>query len=194
MYDQMHREIAQHFSVVWQAIAIIGAGFAILLRSDGSSLTDFTISAMILINSWLVAHIYNSNYWYNRNLVIIANIERQFLKNSDLQHVHYYFGKHRSIYAMVTHLRLQRDFAFILYILVILQHFYTRILPGISESICNFDWPRSIPYILIIIAYLYLKNCGLENVKKYREFLKNSPGIQIDTSNVTYGEGHPVDK
>jgi hypothetical protein len=32
------------------------------------------------------------SYWYNRNLVIIANIERQFLGRKE---IHYYFGKHR---------------------------------------------------------------------------------------------------
>jgi hypothetical protein len=44
------------------------------------------------------------SYWYNRNLVIIANIERQFLGRKE---IHYYFGKHRKKSAMITHLKIQ---------------------------------------------------------------------------------------
>src|SRR3546814_2866580 len=40
---------------------------------------DVAASLIILLCAWLYAHMLDAAYWYNRNLVIIANIERQFL-------------------------------------------------------------------------------------------------------------------
>jgi hypothetical protein len=62
---------------------------------------------MVTPYAWLFANLYDASYWYNRNLVIIANIERQFPGHDNLKEIHYYFGKHRKKSAMITHLKIQ---------------------------------------------------------------------------------------
>ena len=57
----------------------------------------------------MAANLIDSSYWYNRNLVIIANIERQFLELKDLKEIHYYFGAHRPKNKMITHLKVQME-------------------------------------------------------------------------------------
>ena len=31
-------------------------------------------------------------------------------------------------------------------------------------------------------------------IKDYKAFLNNSPGIEVDTSEITYGQGHPINE
>jgi hypothetical protein len=83
--------------------------------------------------------------WYNRNLVIIANIERQFLTESDLHNIHYYFGKHRNKSSMLTHLRIQWHLAFWLAALLVCFHFSIRVLGRIGQPWKNFEPQRALP-------------------------------------------------
>jgi hypothetical protein len=50
--------------------------------------------------------VYDASYWYDRNLGIIANIERQFLTKNNLNDIQYYFAEHRPTSKMLTHLRI----------------------------------------------------------------------------------------
>lgn len=133
---------------------------------------------------------YDASYWYNRNLAIIANIERQFLKKEDLKNIHYYFGKHRSKNVMLTHLQIQYALGLGLAVLVLLYHFFTRIVPGFDAPWKNFEFPRALPYVFTIIAIAYLKKLRDNRNKSYAEFIENSPGITVDTSDISYGIGH----
>ena len=71
---------------------------------------------------WLLAHVFEASYWYNRNLVIIANIERQTIRTEDLKEIHYYFGKHRHIGSMIYHLRVQFVFGLLMGVLLLSYH------------------------------------------------------------------------
>lgn len=191
MYDQMFNDINRHIMVVWQSIGLVLGAIATygLVGTDIITL-DVASGIIILLSTWLIAHLYDSSYWYNRNLAIIANIERQFLDTSDLNNIHYYFGKHRPENPMITHLRIQYYLGFTLAILVLLNHFFERVEPGFGEPWSNFEPMRIVPYVLAIVACFYLRYHKRRNDKKYTEFLTNSPGIDIDTSSVEYGVGH----
>src|SRR5690348_12295057 len=83
VYDQMFNDIDTHILVVWQSVGVLVGAFAIFALTEKQVITlDVAASLIILIAAWLIGHLYDASYWYNRNLVIIANIERQFLRQS----------------------------------------------------------------------------------------------------------------
>jgi hypothetical protein len=194
MYDQMFNDIDTHILVVWQSVGVVVGAFAVFALVEKNIIpTDYACSLMILLSAWLLAHLYDASYWYNRNLVIIANIERQFLKATDLKDIQYYFGKHRKKSAMLTHLKIQYALGVGIGVLFTLYHFTLRVLPGIHAPIQNFEFSRSLPYIVALAAAIFLWRLRVNRIGSYEEFLQNSPGIKVDTSGIQYGIGHPTD-
>ncbi|MDL0433835.1 hypothetical protein QPM17_22090 [Marinobacter sp. TBZ242] len=191
MYDQMFNDINRHIMVVWQSIGVLVSAFAIFALVEKKVISlDIATSIILLLSAWLVAHLFDASYWYNRNLAIIANIERQFLLKSDLKDIHYYFGSHRQKNKMIEHLRIQLSLGAALGGLVLLYHFFERVMPGFSAPISNFEPARSLPYIVVVVAVVYLRKQKVDAAEKYKEFIANSPGIKVDTSGVNYGKGH----
>lgn len=195
MYDQMFNDINRHIMVVWQSIGVLVGAFAIfaLVEKKVASL-DIAASIVLLLSAWLLAHLFDASYWYNRNLVIIANIERQFLMKEDLKNIHYYFGAHRPKNKMIEHLRIQLALGIGLGGIVLCYHFLERVLPGFSSPISSFEPIRALPYFLVVVSFFYLLNVKKHTKEKYEEFLKNSPGINVDTQDISYGIGHGHDK
>jgi hypothetical protein len=198
MYEQMFNDIDRHHKIVWQVIGVLIGSFTfIALAEKGIIPLDIAVSVIILLSLWVIAHVYDSNYWYNRNLVIISNIEKQFLKQTDLKDIQYYFGKHRDKNAVQTSLRIQLYLAWGIIGVFLTYHFISRILPGISLSFkdSRIDWIRCIPYLTAIIFYFVLVRwIKKKREANYIEFVTNSPGISIDTGNINYGDGHPTKK
>jgi hypothetical protein len=191
IYDQMFNDINRHILVIWQSISVLIGAFAIFSLTEKQIISlDIASSIILLLCTWLIAHLYDSSYWYNRNLVIIANIERLFLIKEDLRNVHYYFGKHRPKNRMISHLKIQYSLAIGLGLIIFLYHISVRVLPGINSPISEFEAARSLPYIVIILSLFYLNNVKKEKDRNYAEFLSNSPGIPIDTNGIQYGSGH----
>lgn len=191
MYDQLFNDINRHITVIWQSISVIIGAFAVFTLVAKKIISiDLASSIIVLLVVWLIAHLYDASYWYNRNLTMIANIERQFLGKEDLREIHYYFGRHRPVNSMLTHLKIQYALGIGLGGLVILYHFIIRVVPGFSYPISNLDINRCLPYILLVIAIIYLYRLRKNRNQSYLEFLKNSPGKEIDTSGIDYGVGH----
>ena len=191
IYDQLFNDINRHITVIWQSISVVIGAFAVFALVEKSIISiDLASSIVVLLVVWLIAHLYDASYWYNRNLAIIANIERQFLERNDLREIHYYFGKHRPVNSMLTHLKIQFALGVGLGFLVFTYHFIVRVVPGFSSSLANFDFGRSLPYILLLAAIMYLYWLRNNRNKSYLEFLKNSPGKDIDTIGIDYGVGH----
>jgi len=196
MYEQMFNDIDRHHKIVWQVIGVLVGSFAfIALAEKGIVPIDIAVSIVVLLSFWVIAHVYDSNYWYNRNLVIISNIERQFLNVTDLKDIQYYFGKHRNKNAIQTSLKIQLYIAWGIIAVFLIYHFMTRIYGGFflkwNES--NIDWIRLIPYATAIVFYFVLVRwIKKKRENNYLEFLSNSPGKTIDTSSINYGDGHPV--
>jgi hypothetical protein len=192
MYDQMFGDINRHIIVVWQSIGVLVGAFAILALVE-KNVVPLDIAIFLLLCAWLLAHLFDAAYWYNRNLVIIANIERQFLDSEDLKNIHYYFGEHRQSNKMIAHLRIQFMLGLGLGTIVLFYHFLERVQPGLSSSLSNFEVMRALPYLLLLVSIIYLFKFKIDCDKKYAEFIKNSPGITIDTGDITYGIGHGHD-
>lgn len=191
MYDQMFNDINRHIMVIWQSIGVLVGAFAIFALVEKNVISlDIATSIILLLSAWLIAHLFDAAYWYNRNLAIIANIERQFLLSTDLKDIHYYFGAHRQKNKMIEHLRIQLSLGAALAGLVLLYHFFDRVVPGFSSPISNFEPARSLPYIVVVAAIIYLRKLKVDAAEKYKEFIDNSPGAEVDTSGVSYGKGH----
>lgn len=190
MYEQMFRDIAQAYTVVWQSVASVFAAFAaIALAEKGLVPVDLSLTIVLLVITWFGLNVLECSYWYNRNLCIIANIERQFLKQKDLSDIHYYFGAHRPN-KMISHLQNQMFLAIGLSVTVLAYHFYDRVVPGLGEPISQFDFMRALPYLVAIICGLVLLGTQRQRNIDYKEFLEHSPGIHVDTTGVRYGTGH----
>ena len=190
MYNQLMNDINRHIIVVWQSIATLVAAIAAFsLVKDRIISLDVAVTVVLIACVWLIAHVYDASHWYNRNLVMIANIERQFLRTTDLKEVHYYFGKHRPEGAMISHLRIQRALGLAVAILVLFFHAYTIIAPVLWGAKA-FDIFNVVPWAVALggcwVWYKSAKDCRV----KYAEFLRNSPGVEVDTSDIEYRSGH----
>jgi len=96
MYREVWNNINRHMTVVWQSAGVLAGAFALFALVDkGAFNVDVASALLVLIASWLVAHTYDANGWFSRNLVIVANIERQFLRSSDDREIHFFFKRHR---------------------------------------------------------------------------------------------------
>jgi len=188
MYDQLWNNINRHILVVWQSVGVLVGIFAVFSLVEKKIISiDIASTLIILISSWLIAHVIDASLWVNRNLAIITNIERQFLKEEDLRNIHYFFGE-RPKKDMLDHLQIQFWLGILIAGIVLAYHLINRVLPGIGSPISNFKVERSLPYIVLIPCIILLFKLYRKNIKRFEEFLKNSPGIKINTSERDSGE------
>ncbi len=191
MYDQLFNDINRHIMVIWQSVGVLVGAFAIFALVEKKVIPlDIAASIILLLCSWLIAHLLDAAYWYNRNLAMIANIERQFLSHSDLKEIHYYFGAHRPKNRMLEHLKLQLALGLGLGAIVILYHFFSVVLLAIDCNGSALTFLNTIPYVLVIVATVYLIRLKRKLDAKYDEFITNSPGKDINSDDIKYGVGH----
>lgn len=197
MYDQMYNDINRHISIIWQPITVLVGSFALLAAGMREIVSiDIAVALVIVLVGWLIANLYDSAYWYNRNLAIIANIERQFLRQTDLTDIHYYFGIHRSKKSVITHIRIQWWLGLFIGGLVLLYHTFAEVLNTRlfnSNPIVPLHWELSLPYIALIVIFIFILLFRINRIRAYAAFIKNSPGIDVDTTGIDYGVGHPTD-
>jgi hypothetical protein len=195
MYGQMMHDIDRHIMVIWQSVGVLVGSLAVIaLAEKGIVSLDVSTAIIILLCAWLFAHLVDSAYWYNRNLAIIANIERQFLHQTDLRDIHYYFGEHRPKNRMIAHLRTQMIFGIALGALVLANHFFSRVVPGLGAPWSNFEPVRALPYVAAVLAVVWPLLANRATNVKYAEFLANSPGKTVDSTGIEYGPGHGFPK
>lgn len=194
MYNQLYNDINRHILVSWQSIVVLTTSLVALVLQEKAFIPMWLSTTIILvIIGWFIAHLYDSSYWYNRNLVIIANIEKQFLEQDDLKLIHYYFGKHRPKNKMISHLELQYYFGLCISVIAMLYHFIVKIWPvlcSISHGSQNFSILDFLPYITALILFFLLREFKFKSDARYYEFLHNSPGKSIITEGIKYGIGH----
>ena len=85
MYDQMFTTIDRRHKNIWEMVIAIGGGIGILqicsCRCD--FYFDIAIIGYIIGLFWILARLIDANYWCNRNLFIIHEIERQLLDGKE---------------------------------------------------------------------------------------------------------------
>jgi hypothetical protein len=65
MYNQLMNDINRHIVVVWQSVtALLGAFAAWSLIEKNIISLDVAVTFIIVIAIWVIAHVYDSAYWY----------------------------------------------------------------------------------------------------------------------------------
>jgi len=183
MYGTMWDNINRHLTVVWQSSGILVGGTAIFALVENKSLSlDIASSIVVLVGGWAVLHAYDANSWYNRNLAIIANIERQFLNATDAKQIHYFFTRHRKPH-MVDHLKIHALLGFALAILALSYHFFLQVWPGRHLPMSNFDPQRLLPYVTAAGTVVALGLFRSHYLKAHKRFETQSPGLQAEGQN-----------
>lgn len=195
MYRQMFSDINRHMTVVWQSVSVVVGAFAIFALVEKQILpVDVAVSLMVMLCAWLYAHMLDAAYWYNRNLVVIANIERIFLRSSDAKDVQYYFTAHRSSKnKMITQLRIQSFLGIGIGIIVLIFHLSQRVWVGLGSDLQHFELSRALPYLTAVGALWYCSWLSGDRRAAYQTFLRNSPGIPTCTDGIVFGPGHTID-
>ena len=195
MYRQMFADINRHMTVVWQSVSVVIGAFAIFALVEKAIIPlDIASSLIVMLCAWLYAHMLDAGYWYNRNLAIIANIEKQFLLESDLKDIQYYFGAHRSkSNKMISQLRIQAFLGVGIAVLVILSHFIDRVWPGFGSAISHFEFSRAFPYLTLFGSLGFCAWFWDDRRKSYVTFVTNSPGITVNVQGIVFGPGHTID-
>jgi hypothetical protein len=182
MYSEMWNNINRHLTVTWQAVGVLAGGFAVFfgLAERQAISIDMAAALMLLIAAWQLCHVYDANTWFNRNLGIISNIERQFLTKRDEKEIEFYFTEpHRKPGNLVGHLRVQRAFGLGVIALVLGIHFASRVLPGIHSPFSNFEPLRAAPYVTAAICAWWVMTERAQQIGRQKEFVKRSPGAPV---------------
>ena len=176
MYGATWDNINRHILVVWQSVAALFAALAASYLSGKELLNpDFGTSLIVLATGWSIAHSIDSTAWYNRNLLIISNIERQFLFDADEKEIHHYFGKHRGA-RPIEHIMIQIVLAAVIGTLALMQHFAARVVPGFVAPWKDIDLWRAAPCVLAGVVLISLVWFYQDVTKKYKRLLSQSPG------------------
>ncbi len=189
MYKQMLNDINRHIMVIWQSITVLAATLSLFsLLKDNIIQREIVISVITMASFWSWGHVIDASYWYNRNLAIIANIERLFLEREDLRRVHYYFGSHRKTNNMIFHLKMQRALAWGVLLVAWLTYLDTNIYSKLLSN--TWTWTELTPVVVTILGLGFIIYVSSNRRKSYENFIENSPGISVDASIVRYGTGH----
>jgi len=179
MYNATWDNINRHILVVWQSIAALFTALgAAYLSAKASVPADLVASLVILAAGWAVAIAIDAGGWYNRNLLIISNIEKQFLLEEDLREIHFYFGRHRSKWP-IDFLQIQLVLGTAIALLALLLHFRERVWPGLGRSWALFDMWAAVPYLLFLAVGGILWWFAWKVNGDYTRLKEKSPGRDI---------------
>ena len=177
MYREMWSNINRHIGVIWNSVTVLFSAFAFLSFVERRLLPiEYASTLLIIVVSWQLAHVYDASYWFNRNLLIIKNIERQFLGRPDLHDIHFYFGRDRGN-KLMEHFQIQFGLGLTVGILVLTYHWLNQ---GPPSSI-NFraEWPRALPYLAAVLGVICIAVLRHSQAHSYERLRENSPGRQI---------------
>jgi hypothetical protein len=178
LYDQLWNSINVRITGIWQCTGVLAGALVVLSLSEKDIIPmDVGASVIVLLTGWLLWNVQDASFWYNRNLCIVANIEKQMLEKSDARKIHYYMGEHRP-QKMITHLRIQFYLGVGIGGMFLVYHFLKRVWPGflIPWADARIDLTRALPYMVATFVVGLLRRLKTEHDRKYKEFLENSPG------------------
>jgi hypothetical protein len=139
---------------------------------------DFVAALVVIISFWQLAHVFDASYWVNRNLLIIRNIEGQFLGRDDLQRTHYYFLRQRDN-KLIEHFRIQFALGIVVAILTLLYHGQKQGLPTHFRTIA--EAAKALPYAAFAVGVISAFVVRGIHSRSYARLRKASPGPTIAT-------------
>jgi len=81
MYRQTSSHLNRHILLSWQSVGVVAGALAVFILGDKLELKpdarlDFVIGVVAVLCAWSIAHVFDANNWFERNLHIITNIWR----------------------------------------------------------------------------------------------------------------------
>lgn len=157
MYDQMWGNITRHVNVVWQSIAAVGASLALFsFTTTGGLSLDYAATAIVVLAGWQVANVLDAGEWFNRNITIIGNIEREFLQPVDRRRIYPKLGRRPPLGDLERHFRIQLWLGRMLGVAVVAYHFSERVRPNFGVPGSSFELPRVLPVLTLVVTFLVL--------------------------------------
>lgn len=183
MYKQCSSHLNRHVSAMWQCVAVIAASAAALRVEQTSPMFDLGVCVAITLCAWLIASTFDACNWFNRNIAIISNIEKIFLDYEDLRKVHPYF--HRGIVPgkIIGHFKVQLYLAYSVGAILLGGHFALRLAPGLFYEHYLIEPLRGAPYVVAVGAAIFIMKLRFKHVEHEKEFVQNSPGVEIKQHN-----------
>lgn len=180
MYKAMWDNINRHITVLWQAVAVLGATFGVAFFAGRDTATwqqspvfDLAAGLMIALSCWLVAHAIDASRWFNRNIQIIANIERSLshlLRIAEYPHP-YMTPSLRRGSPMPAHMRIQVALAALLALTAFVAHAIVRVAPVLRiDTECPFPFTRALPTLSLFASLILAKHLHSRAKMKHEQF------------------------
>lgn len=180
MYRQTSNHLNRHVVLLWQSVALLGGAYAAFAFQEKNVISIHHATAIaLLLCGWFCANVYDAYAWFDRNLVIITNIERLFLEKDDQSNVHPFFLKHRDPSKLVQHFKIQLFLGLMVAAIVSIVHFYRQILPSFKIINGVFDVELALPYAALLISLGYCVHVRHEVMTKARQLRNSSPGLNL---------------
>jgi hypothetical protein len=177
LYNQLWNSNNVRLNLIWASIGTLISSFAIFALIEKNVISpDIATTLIILISGWLLAHTIDMSFWYNRNLAIIRNIEKQFLDANDAKEILPYFSSHPNKNKMANHLKIQSWLGIGIWLLVIIFHFIKIVRPAYLSGTLFSSYEIFIPYVFLIIIIVFLLIFQYKSNKEYDEFILAAPG------------------
>ncbi len=178
MYRQTSNHLNRHVLLLWQSVALLGGAYAAFAFQEKNVISIHHATAIaLLLCGWYCANVFDAYSWFDRNLVIITNIERLFLEQQDASLVHPFFLKHREATDLVQHFRIQLFLGVMIAVIVAVVHLFKQVLPSFKIPNGIFDAEVALPYAVLIISIgycAYIRHRVIKNALKLRA---SSPGL-----------------
>jgi hypothetical protein len=177
MYRQTSNHLNRHVLLLWQCVALLGGAYAAFAFQEKSVISIHLATAIaLLLCGWFCANVFDAYAWFDRNLVIIANIERLFLDKQDAALVHPFFLDHRKAEDPVQHFRIQLFLGMMIAALVALVHLFKQVIPSLIIPNGVFDPELAMPYVTLGISIWYCVGIKSKMLKKASDLRALSSG------------------
>lgn len=177
MYIQTSAHLSRHVSGVWQCVGVAGGALAAFSVDKNVPLNDYACTLAILLCGWLIATTLDASNWFNRNITIISNIERLFLRQEDAELIHPFFLKHRAPGEPVRHFRIQIWLGLAVAALVLGYHYATRLQGNVSGP--WFEHSRLLPYVAAAVVALACIKVYRTTKEDDQKLQQKSPGLKL---------------
>lgn len=182
----LYDSINTHYKFSWDIAILFISTLAVFIKHGEGDvvITDFITTICLSIAMWAIAHIYESNFWYRRNIAIISNIERQFLYQEDDKEIHHYFKKQNIKYSIIDSLKINLVLVIFISVILLIYHISYRLIPYCNNSTGDHHCSCLtifLPYLSLFVLYCCLvQPTKTKREKDYYDFIMNSPGIDFD--------------
>lgn len=178
MYRQTSNHLNRHVLLLWQSVALLGGAYAAFAFQEKNVISIHHATAIaLLLCGWYCANVFDAYAWFDRNLVIITNIERLFLEQQDVSLVHPFFLNHREAKDLVQHFRIQLFLGVMIAVIVVVVHLFKQVLPSLKIPNGIFDAEVALPYAVLIISIGYCAYIRHQVIKNALKLRASSPGL-----------------